>query len=99
MYIPRQVLGSNIHKTATSVMAIAEAFIWLHFHAPPLDVVVAHAVCRSSEAILEALGGLYMQDCRYELRRIPLLRTGVNSRAGSSTDSYATTCPTSGRIE
>jgi hypothetical protein len=55
MYIPRQVLGSYVHKTATSVMAIAEAFIWLHFHAPPLDVVVARAVCRSSEAILEAL--------------------------------------------
>jgi hypothetical protein len=53
------------------------AFIWLHLHAP-LDVVVAHAMCRPSEAILEALGGLYMQDCRYELRRIPLLGISVN---------------------
>src|ERR671912_2642698 len=59
---------------------------------------VAYAARRPSQAILEALGGLYMQDCRYELRRIPLLRTWVNSRAGSSTDSYATTCPTSGRL-
>jgi hypothetical protein len=50
----------------------------VHLHAPPLYVVVAHAVCRPSEAILEALGGLYMQDCRYELPRISILGTSVN---------------------
>jgi hypothetical protein len=54
------------------------SFICVHVHAPPLDVVVAHAACRLSEAILGALGGLYMQDCRYELPRIPLLRGWVN---------------------
>src|SRR5215216_5270752 len=54
------------------------AFIWLHLHALPLDVVVANAARRPSEAILEALGGQYMQDCRYEFRRIYLPRTPVN---------------------
>src|ERR671921_138438 len=43
---------------------------------------VAYAARRPSQAILEALGGLYMQDCRYELRRIPLPRTSVNSAVG-----------------
>src|SRR5215204_4650247 len=33
-----------------------------------------------------------------EVRRIHLLRTRVNSRAGSSTDSYAASCPTLGRL-
>src|SRR5215217_993383 len=59
--------------------AWAEAFIWLHLHAPPLNVVVAHAACRTSEAILAALRGGYMQDPASELRRIPLLRRWVNS--------------------
>src|SRR5215218_1897324 len=61
---------------------LAGAFIWLHLHALPLDVVVANAARRPSEAILEALGGLDMQDCRYELRRIPLPRTPVNKGRG-----------------
>ena len=52
---------------------LAEAFIWLHLHAPPLYVVVVHAACRPSQAILEALGGRSMQDRANELRRIPLL--------------------------
>jgi hypothetical protein len=39
-------------------------------------------VCRLSEALLEALGGLYMQDFRFELRRIPLPRNPVNNLFG-----------------
>jgi hypothetical protein len=62
----------HAHKPRTG------AFISVHLHAPPLDVVVAHAACRPSEAILEALGGLSMQDPANELRRITLLRGWVN---------------------
>src|SRR5215213_5788899 len=57
---------------------MAGAFFLLHLHAPPLDVVVAHAAARPSEGILEALGGLYMHDSANELRRIPLPRTPLN---------------------
>jgi hypothetical protein len=47
----------NVHKKAASVIAIAGSFIWLHLHAPPLDVVVAHAACRPSEGIISPLRG------------------------------------------
>jgi hypothetical protein len=76
MYKYRDSAISVIHKTDTPQ---PKAFIWLHFHAPPLHVVVVYAARRPSQAILEALRGLYMQDCRYELPRIYIPRTSVNS--------------------
>jgi hypothetical protein len=67
----------HAHKSRTG------AFISVHLHAPPLDVVVAHAACRPSEAILEALGGLSMQDPANELPRIPIPRTSVNKSSNA----------------
>ena len=64
--------AGSVHKTSR---ARADAFILLHVHGPPLDVVVAHATRRPSEGLISPLGGPYMQDCRYELLRIPLLET------------------------
>jgi len=75
MYKVYDVVVSTIHNTHAPR---TEAFIWLHLHAPPLDVVVAHAACRTSEAILAALRGGYMQDRASELRRITIPRTWVN---------------------
>src|SRR5687768_6292304 len=75
MYKVYDVVVSTIHKIYAPR---TEAFIWLHLHAPPLDVVVAHAACRPSEGLISPLGGLFMQDFRYELPRITIPRTPVN---------------------
>jgi hypothetical protein len=64
----------NVHKKAASVIAIAGSFIWLHLHAPPLDLWSLTAACRRLEALLVALVALSMQDPASELLRIPLLR-------------------------
>jgi hypothetical protein len=43
MYAPGRAWGSNVHKTAVSVIAIAGAFVSLHIHPPPQDVDLRHA--------------------------------------------------------
>jgi len=66
---------SSVHKAGAGG---SRAFIYMHLHAAPLGVVVAHADWRASDAILAALDGSFMQHPANELPRIPLPRTRVN---------------------